>query len=156
MSEHEGNNKPALTRALTMLGWALGLALVLLGAARIALPVETIPDSGHLSASLDTETRAGGVLLIGLGYAYIWAVRQPRPPTALLRALATAMAALALSRVISVGLVGMPHPILVAAAGAEALAAALTLWYSALGQDTPEHDRSSNTGSVNRGGHLTR
>jgi hypothetical protein len=128
-----------IARALNILGWFVGLSLVVLGAARIALPVATIPGSEAMSASVDSETRAAGVLLIGLGYAYIWAVRQPRMPVALLRILALTMGALALSRVLSIALVGMPHPVFVAAAVAELAAAALTLWYSTMGQVQPTH-----------------
>lgn len=125
-------------RSLKILGWIVGLALIALGAGRIALPVETIPGStGRLTASLDSETRAGGVLLVGLGFAYIWAVRQPQIPVTLLRALSTIMGALAFSRLISAVAVGMPHPIFAAAAVAETVAAALTLWYSTMSPNPP-------------------
>ncbi|WP_285030745.1 DUF4345 domain-containing protein [Mycolicibacterium sp. lyk4-40-TYG-92] len=122
-----------IARALNLLGWFVGLSLVVLGAARIALPVATILGSEAMSASVDSETRAGGVLLIGLGFAYLWAVRQLRVPVMLLRVLALTMGGLALSRLLSIVVVGMPHPVFVAAAGAEFAAAALTLWYSAIG-----------------------
>lgn len=124
-----------VAKTLNVLGWIVGLSLLVLGVARMALPIDTIPGSGALNATQDSETRAGGALLIGVGYAYIWAVRQPRIPVHLLRVLALVMAALVLSRLISAVVVGMPHPIFIVAAGVEFVAAVLTLVYSTMGDD---------------------
>ena len=108
-------------KTLKALGWVVGLSLLVLGIARMVWPLDTIPGSGTLNPTLDSETRAGGALLIGIGYAYIWAVRQSQIPVHLLRALALVMGALVLSRVISAVVVGMPHPIFIVAAGVESL-----------------------------------
>jgi len=35
-------------------------------------PMETIPGGGAVNPTIDTETRAGGALLIALGVAYVW------------------------------------------------------------------------------------
>lgn len=126
-----------MLRTLKALGWVVGLSLLALGVARMLLPIDTIPGSGSLNATLDSETRAGGALLIGVGYGYIWAVRQPRIPVHMLRVLALIMAALVLSRVISAVLMGMPHPIFVVAGVVELLAAVLTLVYSTMVDDAP-------------------
>ena len=119
-------------KILRVLGTIVGLALVALGIGRILFPAETIPGTSPMNVSLDSETRAGGALLIGIGYAYLWAVRQMPIPSALLRGLALTMGLLAASRVLSMIQAGAPHPTFVAAAIIEFLCAALTYWYSTM------------------------
>ena len=122
-------------KTLKIFGWVIGFSLLALGVGRMIFPVETIPGSGPMNATMDTETRAGGALLIGLGYLYIWAVQQPRIPVHLVRVLALVMAGLFVSRLISVAAVGLPHPIFIVGAAVEFIAAALTFAYSMLGSD---------------------
>jgi len=126
-----------IIRTLKLLGWFAGIALIALGIGRMLFPMETIPGGGAVSPTIDTETRAGGALLIALGFAYVWAVRQSPIPSALLRFLGITMALLAVSRVISIVAVGMPHSIFVAATVIEFTTAALTLWYSTMGDHQP-------------------
>ena len=126
-----------IIRTLKLLGWVAGISLIALGIGRMLFPMETIPGGGAVNPTIDTETRAGGALLIALGFAYVWAVRQSPIPSALLRFLAITMALLAVSRVISIVAAGMPHSIFVAAAVIEFTTAALTFWYSTMGDRQP-------------------
>ena len=114
------------------LGWVVGGVLVVLGVARILFPVATIPGADTLAATVDSETRAGGVLLIAFGGAYIWAVRRSPIPSGVLRCLALIMALPVVSRVISMVVVGIPHPLFVVFTVVEFAAAALTYWYSTM------------------------
>jgi hypothetical protein len=120
-------------RTLKVLGWVVGVALIALGVGRMLFSMATIPGGGAVNPTVDTETRAGGALLIALGIAYVWAMRQSPIPSALLRFLALTMALLAVSRVISIVDVGMPHWIFVVGGGVEFIAAVLTYWYSTMG-----------------------
>jgi hypothetical protein len=97
----------------------------------------TIPGGGVVNATVDTETRAGGALLIALGFAYIWAVRRSPVPSSLLRFLAMTMTLLGLARVISIIEVGMPHSIFLVSIVVEFAAAAITYWYSTMSNDQP-------------------
>lgn len=122
-----------IIRILKVLGWVVGVSLVALGVGRMLFAMVTIPGGGAVNATVDTETRAGGALLIALGVAYVWAMRRSPIPSALLRFLALTMALLAVSRVISIIAVGMPHAIFVVGGVVELIAAALTYWYSTMG-----------------------
>jgi hypothetical protein len=123
-----------IVRTLKLLGWIAGITLIALGVGRMLFSMATIPGGGAVNPTVDTETRAGGALLIALGVAYVWAVRQSPIPSALLRFLAVTMALLAVSRVISIVAAGMPHSIFVVSTFA---AAALTYWYSTMDVHQP-------------------
>jgi hypothetical protein len=126
-----------IIRTLKVLGWVAGISLIALGIGRMLFSVATIPGGGAVNPTIDTETRAGGALLIALGVAYVWAVRQSPIPSALLRFLAIAMALLAVSRVISIVAAGMPYWIFVVSTVVEFAAAALTYWYSTMDVHQP-------------------
>ncbi|WP_396913774.1 DUF4345 domain-containing protein [Mycolicibacterium sp.] len=126
-----------IIRTLRVLGWIVGSCLVGLGVGRILFPVATIPGATAMNATVDSETRAGGALLIALGVGYLWAVRRSPIPATLLRFLALGMGLLALTRVVSIVATGVPHPIFVVAMVVEIVASVLTFWYSTL-RDVPE------------------
>jgi len=132
-----------MVKTLKILGWIAGISLIALGVGRILDPVATIPGGVALNATLDSETRAGGALLIGMGWAYLWVVRQSAVPVTAARFLAVVMGLLAATRVVSWAAAGMPHPIFVVAAGVEFAVSALTYWYSTLG------GRSTSIGRTN-------
>jgi hypothetical protein len=126
-----------IIKILKLLGLVVGGALIALGVGRVLFSMTTIPGGGAVNPTVDTETRAGGALLIALGFAYIWAVRRSPIPSALLRFLAVTMALLAVARVISMIATGTPHWIFVASTAVEVTAAALTYWYSIMRDDQP-------------------
>jgi hypothetical protein len=121
-------------RTLKALGWIAGITLIGLGVGRMLSPTATIPGGSVVNSTVDSETRAAGALLICFGFAYIWAVRQSPIPAALLRLLAATMTLIAVARVISMAISGMPHPVFTAFTVVEFVAAALTYWYSTMGQ----------------------
>lgn len=85
-----------------------------------------------MNATVDSETRAAGALLIGFGVGYLEAFRRNPVPAGAVRLLAATMALLGLSRLMSMADVGMPHPVFTAACAVEFAAAALTYWYASL------------------------
>lgn len=126
-----------IIKTLKVGGWVVGVSLISLGIGRILFCVATIPGGGAVNATLDSESRASGALLIAVGLGYIGAMRRSPIPSPLLRLLAITMALLVVARVISIIETGMPHPIFVAAAGVEFVAAVLTYWYSTMRDDEP-------------------
>lgn len=124
-------------RILKVLGWVAGITLIALGVGRVLFSMATIPGGGAVNATVDTETRAGGALLIAFGIAYVWAMRRSPIPSTLLRFLALTMALLAVSRLISMVDAGMPHWIFVVSTGIEFTAAALTYWLATMGDHQP-------------------
>ncbi|MGV0771251.1 DUF4345 domain-containing protein [Mycobacterium syngnathidarum] len=136
-----------IIKILRMLGGAVGIALIALGVGRVLFSTATIPAGGAVNASLDTEIRADGVLLIVFGCAYVWAVQHWPIPTALLRFLAASMALLAVARLISMIDAGVPHWIFMTSAGVELMAAVLTYWYSTMRkQGQPGQERGLTPG----------
>ena len=119
-------------KTLRFLGWVVGLRLIAMGIGRVLFSTDTIPGSGAVNPTVDSEIRATGVLVIALGVAYVWAVRTLPIPSVLLRFLAMTMALIALARVISVVDRGEPHWLFVASIAVEAVIAALTYWYSTM------------------------
>jgi len=122
----------AIFRILKGFCWVSGITLIVLGIGRVLFSMATIPGGGAVNATVDTETRAGGALLIAFGIAYVWAMRRPAIPSTLLRFLALTMALLAVSRLVSMVDAGLPHPIFVVSTGVEFAAAALTYWLAAM------------------------
>jgi hypothetical protein len=133
-----------MIKTLKVLGWVVGIGLIVIGVGRVVFPAATIPGSGILNATLDSESRAGGALLVGFGWAYLWAVRQSPIPVVCVRFLASVMGLLAVTRLISIVAAGMPEKTFVAAAAVEFTASALTYWYSTMGdQVSVPPDRST-------------
>jgi len=121
-------------RALRVFGWLTGLLLIGLGISRMAFSLDSIPGAQPGNATVDSETRAGGALLIGFGVGYLEAFRRSPIPVGAVRLLAATMALLGLSRLMSMADVGMPHPAFTAACAVEFAAAGLTYWYATLAE----------------------
>ncbi|WP_163801223.1 DUF4345 domain-containing protein [Mycolicibacterium sediminis] len=122
-------------KTLRMLGWTVGAVLIALGAGRMLFSMVTIPGSGPVDPSTDSETRAGGALLIALGVACVWAMRRSPIPSTLLRFLAITMGLIAIARVISMVDAGMPHWTFAVSTVVELAAGGLTYWYSTMSGD---------------------
>ncbi|MGV0907576.1 DUF4345 domain-containing protein [Mycobacterium novum] len=121
-----------MVKALRAFGWFSGLLLIAIGLSRMALSLDSIPDGQDVNATVDSESRAAGALLIGFGIGYIEAFRRARIPAGAVRLLALTMALLGMSRLISMADVGMPHPSFTVACVVEFVAAGLTYWYATL------------------------
>lgn len=121
-------------KALRTFGWLTGLLLIALGISRMAFSLDSIPDGQTVNATVDSETRATGALLIGFGVGYLEAFRRSPIPAGAVRLLAATMALLGVSRLMSMADVGMPHPAFTAACAVEFAAAALTYWYATLAE----------------------
>jgi hypothetical protein len=126
-----------IIKTLRLLGWIAGITLITLGVSRMLFSMTAVPGGGAVNATVDSESRAAGALLITFGLAYIWAMRRSPIPSALLRVLAMTMALLAVARVISMIEIGLPHWIFTVFTAIEFIAAALTYWYSTLQDDRP-------------------
>lgn len=121
-----------MIRAFRIFGWFTGLLLIGLGISRMAFSLDSVPDGQEVNATVDSETRAAGALLIGFGVGYLEAFRRSPIPAGAVRLLAGIMALLGVSRLISMTNAGMPHPVFTAACVVEFAAAGLTYWYATL------------------------
>ncbi len=121
-----------MIRALRLFGWFAGFLLILIGLSRMAFSLDSIPDGQQVNATVDSESRAAGALLIGFGVGYLEAFRRTPIPAGAVRLLAATMALLGVSRLISMADAGMPHPTFTAACVVEFVAAGLTYWYATL------------------------
>lgn len=123
---------PVAVRSLKLLGWVAGVVLIAIGVDRIAFSTASIPGGGPVSPSLDSKTRSAGPLVIGLGIAYIRAVRRSPIPTTAVRLLAAMMLLIGVARLLSMAAAGMPQPVWAIATAVEFTAAGPTYWYSTL------------------------
>ncbi|ORV49259.1 hypothetical protein AWC02_06515 [Mycolicibacter engbaekii] len=121
-------------RALRIFGWLAGLLLIGIGISRMAFSLDAIPDGQAVNATVDSESRAAGALLIGFGVGYLEAFRRSPIPAGAVRLLAATMALLGVSRLMSMADVGMPHPVFVVSCAVEFAAAGLTYWYATLAE----------------------
>lgn len=121
-------------KSLRAFGWLTGLLLIALGISRMAFSLDSIPDGQTVNATVDSESRAAGALLIGFGVGYLEAFRRSAIPAGAVRLLAATMALLGVSRLMSMVDVGMPHPAFTAACAVEFVAAGLTYWYATLAE----------------------
>lgn len=121
-----------MIRTLRVFGWLSGLLLIALGISRMAFSLDSIPGAQEVNATVDSESRAAGALLIGFGVAYLEAFRRSPVPCGAVRLLAGTMALLGVSRLMSMADVGMPHPAFTVACVVEFAAAGLTYWYATL------------------------
>lgn len=126
-----------MIKALRAFGWLTGLLLIGLGISRMAFSLDSIPGAQTGNATVDSETRAGGAMLIGFGIAYLEAFRRTPIPAGAVRLLSATMALIGVSRLMSMADIGMPHPVITAACAAEFAAAALTYGYASLAE---QHD----------------
>lgn len=121
-----------MIRALRVFGWIAGLLLMAIGISRMAFSLDSIPDGQDVNATVDSESRAAGALLVGFGVGYLEAFRRSPIPAGAVRLLAGTMALLGVARLMSMADVGMPHPSFTAACVVEFVTAGLTYWYATL------------------------
>lgn len=126
-------------KLLKVLGWVAGLWLIGIGIHRILFSISTLPGSGSISPTVDSEARVGGALFISFGLAYLWAVRRSPIPVQTVRLLAFTMALIGLARLNSMAETGLPHLAVALTTVVDFTAAGLTYWYSTL-SDGPDDD----------------
>ncbi len=113
-----------------VLGWLFGLPLVVIGTARIISSLSLVPGAQAVDATVDSETRAAGPLLIAYGAAFLWAMRRDPPPVTSIRMLGAVTGLMGLSRVVSMAAAGAPHWLFIYATVIEFVCAGLAFWYA--------------------------
>lgn len=126
-----------MLKALRVFGRLTGLLLIGIGISRMAFSLDSIPGAQEVNATVDSESRAAGALLIGFGVGYLEAFRRSPIPAGAVLLLAGTMALLGVSRLISMTNAGMPHPAFTTACVVEFVAAGLTYWYATLADQHP-------------------
>ena len=114
-------------RSLRALVAVWGAALVVIGISHLAFGADSVLGRGTFNATLDSEIRFAGALLVGYGLANVWAVRRSPVQRELLLILAALTAVGAAARVLSMVSVGMPNWFYTLGTVIEVVVAILTL-----------------------------
>ena len=123
-----------IVRVLRVFGWLTGLLLIAIGICWMAFGADSIPGGQPVNATVDSELRACGAIMIGFGVGYLETFRRMPIPVSAVRLLAATMTLVGVARLMSMADAGMPHPVFTGACAAEFAAAGLTYAYAALAE----------------------
>ncbi|MCP2256331.1 protein of unknown function (DUF4345) [Streptoalloteichus tenebrarius] len=98
-----------MARFLRGLMLAMGVACVLIGAAHLALGIDSVPGEGWTGATVDSRERFYNAIFLGYGLAWIWAARRSPIPASAVRWLAGIFLLGAVGRLLSMVVYGQPH-----------------------------------------------
>jgi hypothetical protein len=120
-------NRRALIIVLAILG-AIAAATALL--AIIGGPTAE-PGGGPTTPSIDSEYRFAHVIWLGAGVVLLWTLRRPEERALVTRVVLVIAAVGGLARLVSIAVVGLPHPVFVSAMVLELVIVPLVvLWHS--------------------------
>lgn len=97
------------SRALPGLMLLTGAACILIGAVHLILGITSVPGEALAGPTVDSRERFYGAIFAGYGLAWVWAARQPRTPTAVVRVLAGLFLLGGTGRLISLAVRGWPQ-----------------------------------------------
>lgn len=117
-----------MLRALAVFVMLFGAVCICIGLAHIVLGPSAIPGSIRVNATMDSEDRFYATLFVGYGAALIWAARNLAARRQAFFWLLVLFFASGVSRLVSMALVGQPHPLFQFLTGVELLLP-LILWY---------------------------
>ncbi|NKY59013.1 DUF4345 domain-containing protein [Nocardia flavorosea] len=98
-----------MQKTLRRLCWVMGVACVLIGLEHLIVGPQTVPDTGDLTATDDSQNRFFSAIFAGYGIAWVWAARQSPIPADAVRLLAAVFLAGGIARLLSVAVHGRPH-----------------------------------------------
>jgi uncharacterized membrane protein YedE/YeeE len=120
-------------RALKLALRAMGAVPVIMGGYAVVTGARPIPDSGHVSASVDSEMRFMSAWYVGGGLVAFRAARDPKAEPTLVRLLCAIVLLGALGRVLSIRRLGRPPRLFLFLLGVElAVPALIVPWQAAV------------------------
>ncbi|MFJ4091295.1 DUF4345 domain-containing protein [Kitasatospora sp. NPDC089913] len=103
-----------MARTLRLLAWATGLACTAIGLFHVLAGNAAIPGEADAGATVDSLGRFFGAVFAGYGLAWLWAARQDPVPARPVRLLAAVFLLGGAGRLLSLAVLGWPHPFQVA------------------------------------------
>jgi hypothetical protein len=109
--------------------WLLGAVPIATGLLAIIGGPTVAPGGGPTTPSVDSEYRFVNVFWLGAGLILYWTLLRPAPRALVTRVVLILAASGGIARLISVAVVGWPHPIFVGTIGLELVVVPLVIWW---------------------------
>jgi hypothetical protein len=106
-------------RALQAIVGVVGAVAVVFGALSLLFGAALVPDGGEVSASVDSELRFYAAWYAGAGVLLLRSARRLDSEASMIRAVCAVFGIAGCARVLSIMVVGTPHPLFVALMVAE-------------------------------------
>ncbi|MBE0695262.1 MAG: DUF4345 domain-containing protein [Aquamicrobium sp.] len=117
--------------------FVFGVGVIGISLAHIALGPAVIPGSVPVNATMDSEDRFYAVFFLAYGAAVLWCIRDWRSRLREIRLLMAVFFLGGLARLVSIALVGLPHPFFVAMTAIELALPPLVIWLAARAARNP-------------------
>ena len=107
------------------------LGVVVVGSALLAIVggPPAAPGGGPVPPSIDSEYRFAHVIWLGVGVVLFWSLRRPAEHALVTRVLLVVAACGGLARLISLAVVGWPHPVYIGIGIVELVVVPLVIWW---------------------------
>lgn len=109
--------------------WVLGAVPIASGLSAIILGPEFAPGGGPTTPSVDNEYRFVNVFWLGAGLILYWSLLKPAHRALVTRVVLIIAATGGIARLISVAVVGWPHPVFIGTIGLELVIVPLVIWW---------------------------
>ncbi|KAA2263415.1 DUF4345 domain-containing protein [Solihabitans fulvus] len=123
-----------MVRLLKWLVLIMGVVNVAIGAAHLALGIDSEPGLGGAGVTVDSRERFYGAIFLGYGLAWVWAARQSPIPARVVRWLAGLLLLGGVGRVLSIAIYGPPHWFQLVLMALELALPPLYLWLAPAGE----------------------
>jgi hypothetical protein len=117
-----------MRRGLIVVLYLLGVVVVATALLAIIGGPPATPGGGPVPASIDSEYRFTSVMWLGVGVILFWSLRRPAERAVVTRVLLVVAGCGGIARLISLAVVGWPHPVFIAAGIVELVVVPLVIW----------------------------
>ena len=118
-----------MKRPLVILLYALGAFVIATALFSIIVGPTTVPGGGAVPPTIDSEFRFLKVIWLSVGVILIWTLRRPVERALATRVLLVVAACGGIARLISLFVVGWPHPVFIGAGILELAVLPLVIWW---------------------------
>lgn len=116
-------------KLLLVVFWVLGAVPIASGLVAIIAGPAFAPGGAPTTASLDSEYRFVNVFWLGAGLTLYWTLLRPAPRALVTRLVLVLAASGGIARLISVAVVGWPHPVFIGTIGLELVVVPIVIWW---------------------------